>query len=138
MSTKINISTWQVKFANGEFDAADVDTQVKAGWYDWFCKNESLGKRTQKLGKKVIQIAKGSKFNNDDHYVFFKNNCPMVGGTYDSFSICDLDKGDVQFWIGSPHASSDNKWEVFGVQNDFRRPLAKGNWNDIKKWFLAA
>ena len=137
MADNINISTWLVKFVNGEFDAADVNTQIKAGWFDWFCSNESLVNRTEKLGKKVIQIAKGSKFDNDTSYVFFKNNCPMVGGTYDSFSVCDMDKGDVLFWIGSPNAYS-KKWEVFGPQNDFDTALVSGSWHDVKKWFLAA
>lgn len=132
--SKQNVTEFILNFVNGRYDAADVATQIEAGWFDWFCKDSSLAKRTEKLGRKVIQIAKGNKFNNDESYVFFKNNCPMSGGTYDSFSICDVDKGDVQFWVGKPSYSKD--WEVFGPANEFKEALVVGNWNTIKKWFL--
>ncbi len=134
---RINITAWQLKFATGQFDAVDLDTQIDAGWHDWFCKDSSLATRLQKLGKKVIQIAKGSKFNNDEHYVFFKNNCPMIGGTYDSFSICDMESGDVQFHIAMPNSRSKT-YEVYGEANDFNEALVEGDWNTVKKWFLGA
>lgn len=137
MDNRINITEFQTKFVNGEFDAADVSTQIAAGWFDWFCKDSSLANRTKKLGKRVIQIAKGKRFNNDETYVFFKNNCPMAGGTYDSFSICEMETGNVLFWIGSPSAYTKN-YEVFGPENNFTDPLVAGNWNDIKAYFLTA
>ena len=35
----------------------------------------------------------------ETHYVFLKNNCPMNGKLFDSFSICTLDeKRDVVIW----------------------------------------
>ena len=136
MSKQQNVTEFILNFVTGAYDAADVDTQINAGWFDWFCKDSSLVKRTKTLGKKVIQIAKGNKFNNDENYVFFKNNCPMNGGTYDSFSICDIENGDVQFWIGKP--SYSDKWEVCGPANEFKEPLFAGSWLEVKKWFLAA
>ena len=137
MEKRLTITEFQTKFVNGNFDHNDVDIQIEAGWFDWFCKDSSLVTRTKKLGKKVIQIAKSRKFNNDETYVFFKNNCPMSGGTYDSFSICDHETGDVLFWIGSPNSRNKN-YEVFGKENDFNEPLVEGNWKAVKDYFLAA
>ncbi len=136
MADKITIREWIANFVSGEYDAADVNTQIDAGWFDWFCKDSSLQKRTEKLGKKIIQICKSNKIDIDNSYVFFKNNCPMSGGTYDSFSICSMDKGDVLFWVAKPSYSKN--WEVFSPVNEFNEALVEGSWTDVKKWFLAA
>jgi len=131
------VTSFITNFVNGNYDASDINTQIDAGWFDWFCKDSSLAKRTQTLGKKVIQISKGNKFNNDEHYVFFKNNCPCSGGTYDSFSICDMEEGNVIFHIASPNSRSNN-WEVYGKLNNFEEAIIEGSWLEVKKWFLEA
>ena len=134
MSDNNSVSVFIENFNNGVYDAADVDTQIKAGWFDWFCKDSSLAKRLEVLGRKVVQLSKSNRIDNDRYYVFFKNNAPMSGGTYDSFSFCDMEHGDVKFWVGKP--SYSNKWEVFGSQNDFNEALVEGSWADVKKYFL--
>jgi len=131
------VTSFITNFVNGNYDASDINTQIKAGWFDWFCEDSSLAKRLTKLGKKVIQISKSNKFNNDTHYVFFKNNCPCSGGTYDSFSICDMEGGNVQFNVAAPH-NDNKKWEVYGRLNDFEDALFEGSWLEVKKWFLEA
>ena len=52
----ITVREWIRKFNNGEFDAKDFDTQCKAGWYDWFCRNESLAGRLKKMGNIIKDI----------------------------------------------------------------------------------
>jgi len=101
MSTeRTNIATFLQRYEAGEFSSRRVDVQIAAGWFDWFCKDESLTRRLVPLASFLKQIAFSKKVDLSNHYVFFKNNCPMVGGTYDSFSICDLKTGDVQYFIG--------------------------------------
>lgn len=134
MSKELNINQWIEKFDNYDFHIPEVAVQIEAGWYDWFCKDESLLGKTKKLGVKVKQIAKSDKVNCETMYVFFKNNCPMVGPLYDDFRICDIKSGDVIFTI-TPRSGHTGKAEVYGRENDFKEALAEGTWKDIKTYF---
>jgi len=133
MEEKITLREWIGRFDAGEFDTPDVDTQIDAGWYDWFCRDTSLARKTQVLGKKVKQIAASDRFNRDRVYVFFKNNCPMAGSLYDDFRICDLESGDVLFTV-IPRSGS-GKAEVWGRENNFAEPLVSGTWWNVKEFF---
>ena len=134
---RMTLTTWIGKYVGGEFQDTDVRTQCKAGWYDWFCKDSSLSAKTEKLGRKVLQIARSTKFNNDKVYVFFKNNCPLEGTLYDDFRICDIDTGDVIYTItpANGHKSDKGKANVWGRENTFEEPLVEGTWDDVKKFF---
>jgi len=137
MNSKINITQWIEKFNQGGFDDPSVTTQLIAGWYDWFCKRESLAKKTEKLGKHLKQISTSPKINPETQYVFFKNNAPAVGSLYDDFRICDINSGDVIYTIvpKSGHKSEGGKGCVWGAENLFKEALFTGSWGEIKKWF---
>jgi len=138
MSKNIKISTWLKNFADGKYFNSDVMTQIAAGWYDWFCSDAALRNKTYKLAPKVKKIANilGEKFQNT-HYVFFKNNCPMCGSTYDDFRFCDMKTGDVVFTItpASGHDTDFGISEVWGKSNAFDVPLVTGNWKDVISYF---
>lgn len=131
----MSIREFARKFQAGEFDSTDVKTQCAAGWYDWFCKDSSLYKKTRTLGKKVLQIMKSDKIRIDKDYVFFKNNCPMSGPLYDSFSICDIESGDVLYWV-TPRSGHTGKAEVYSRENGFENAVVEGSWRDVKNYFL--
>lgn len=84
------IREWSKCFSEGKFDDPSFETQVDAGWYDWFCKHSSLAKKTQKIGK----ILSGFKNETllDNYRVWFKNNCPMCYSLYDDFRFEPLDE----------------------------------------------
>jgi hypothetical protein len=103
-------------------------------WYDWFCKDASLIRRGASLLKKVQAISKSNKFDNDKCYVFFKNNCPMNGPLYDSFSICDIETGDVLYWVTAKSGHSGLA-EVASRDNDYNI-IIKGSWKEVKDYFL--
>jgi len=132
-----SIRDWLKAFDAGQFDAKDRDTQIEAGWYDWFCSDKSLANKTKKLAPKVRAIAGSLKVNQDTSYVFFKNNCPVYGKLYDDFRICDMTNGGVIFTIVpvSGHKSMEGKGEVWGKVNEFKEALIVGSWKEIRDWF---
>lgn len=135
--TEMNITTFVTRFLNNEFITNDRKTQIEAGWYDWFCRDTSLAAKTQKLGKKVIQLMNSEKIDVEKNYVFFKNNCPGWGSLYDDFRICDIETGDVLYTItpASGHTSDKGRASVWGKENNFAFPLVEGNWRDVKAFF---
>ena len=138
MGKKKNLNQWLEAFKAGKFNSADIDTQIEAGWYDWFCKDGSLQKKTVVLGKKLEQIIKSDKLSPEKQYVFFKNNCPVSGTLYDDFRICDIESGNVVYTIipKNGHKAANGQAEVWGRQNDFKEPLFTGTWKEVKDWFL--
>lgn len=95
----------------GEFTRTR-ESMCEAGWYDWFCRDESLWNRLNKMTGMLFRIAESDKINKDTMYVFFKNNCPMIGGTYDDFRICDLESGDV-LWTVQPRSPQGKGKRVY-------------------------
>ncbi|MFA7408569.1 MAG: hypothetical protein WCY93_12215 [Anaerolineaceae bacterium] len=139
MCKSVNIETWAEKFKAGDFENPSFDTQVKAGWYDWFCRDTSLRNKTRKLGKKMLQLMKSPKINTETSYVWFKNNCPVYGRLYDDFRIADMETGDVIYTIipSCGHDSSRGEAQVWGRENNFDGPLVVGKWKDVKEFFLS-
>lgn len=137
---QITLREWYNKFQNGDFDKPDVETQIEAGWFDWFCKDEYLRGKTQILGKKVGTIINSPKIKPDEQYIFFKNNCPVNGKLYDSFSICDMKTEEVIYWVcpSQGHKHIKGLAEVYGSENNFKEYLASGKWKDIRAFFKTA
>lgn len=135
--TNMNIATFALRFLNGDFTNPNCKTQIEAGWYDWFCRDTSLAAKTQKLGKKAIQLMKSEKIDIQKNYVWFKNNCPGSGNLYDDLRIADIETGDVIYTIipANGHTFVKGKAEVWGRENNFVQPLVSGTWKDVKTFF---
>jgi hypothetical protein len=61
MDKQIKLSEWIQRFKSGEFNKPDTTTQIKAGWFDWFCRDSSLANKTVKMGNIIKQIKAGGK-----------------------------------------------------------------------------
>ena len=137
---EICIKEWLKAFKEGEFDSKSRFVQIEAGWYDWFCSDTALAAKTKMLGGKLATIVGSPKFDIEKTYVWFKNNCPMVGPLYDDFRIADIETGDTMYTIqhlnkGS-HRCEHAHWEVWGRENNFKEPLVDGDWKAVKEFFL--
>lgn len=134
----IPIVEYLEKFDKGDFNNPSVDTQIDAGWYDWFCRDTSLRNKTIKLTRLLKQIVKSPKINQKTMYVWFKNNCPGHGSLYDDFRIADIDTGETLYCItpASGHKQDKGRASVWGKENNFDGPLVEGTWKDVKKWFI--
>lgn len=126
-----SVKNWITRFQNNEFEEKDYKTQCEAGWYDWFCKTESLRNKTYKMGKIVSKVKNGGKVDLDNWYVWFKNNCPVGGPLYDDFRFARLTDGLVMFTIQIDCCWHKHKYTVFGrkpianqeLENHFDEPL---------------
>lgn len=143
MKEEINVREWQKEFEAGSFDASDRLTQIRAGWYDWFCKDTSLRNKTYKMGNIIKQVKDGGKVDLDNWYVWFKNNCPLNGGLYDDFRFAMKKTGDVMFTIQIDCCWNKHRYSVYGrkpTENGwttfFEKPLFEcDNSRDLVKWF---
>ena len=139
MMNQMTVREWQKAFAAGEFDGADVSTQCKAGWFDWFCKGTSLVRRTQRMGKIVAKVKDGGKVDLDGMYVWFKNNCPLCGPLYDDFRFADIETGDVHMTICIDDVREEFKYSVWGRANGFDGPIIGfSNSRELVKWLNTA
>ena len=77
----ISVRQWQERFRAGAYENKDLKVQCAAGWYDWFCRDEALARRLKKISKVVMGIT--DPYILDNYYVWFMDNCPVVGGLYD-------------------------------------------------------
>lgn len=137
MSDNMSISEFAREFNAGAFKDGAVNIQIYAGWYDWFCRDTSLAAKTQKLGKKVLQLMKSEKIDIQKNYVWFKNNCPCWGNLYDDLRIADMETGNVIYTIipSNGHTANKGVAEVWGRENEFKEPLVSGSWKDVKAFF---
>ena len=104
MENQITFAQQDAAWKNGEYALYPHCND----FYDWFCKDSSLEGRANKLKGLVKKLVAKFNLNPNKVYVFFKNNCPMSGPTYDSFSICDIENGEVLYWATPKSTQSDN------------------------------
>lgn len=122
---KISVKEWIVRFQNNEYESVDVRTQIKSGWYDWFCKDSTLKNKTYKMGRIIEKVKAGGKVDLDNWYVWFKNNCPLNGPLYDDFRFADRKTGNVQFTIQINCCWNKSRYAVYG-----RTPDGMGHWEE--------
>ena len=117
-------------------DFVDIRNHHCFNFYDWFCKDALLQRKSETLITKLKTILKNNKrFDPTKCYVFFKNNCPGHGDLYDDFRICDIETGNVLYTVAPRNPHFNSKASVWGIDNDFDSPLVTGSWIDIKRFF---
>jgi hypothetical protein len=137
-TTYPNLQQWIINYSRGQYDSRDAETQVDAGWWDWFCRDTSLLGRLKRIAPKVLRVAYSKKINPLKTYVLFKNNCPVNGNLYDDFRFCDIDSQEVIYAVVPKTGYTNHKFaEVWGRENDFKEPLVSGTWKDVVEFFTA-
>lgn len=138
MENQMNLSTWITQFKEGAFEKADLQTQIKAGWFDWFCKDTSLPNKTKRMGSIVKQIKPGGKVDLEKSYVWFKNNCPMSGPLYDDFRIADLQTGHNLMVIQVDSVYNEKKYSVYVLANNYSTPVFESDSSkELVRWLNA-
>ena len=138
MEERLTIKEWQKNYREKKFNDSSRETMINAGWYDWFCADIALFNRSRKMFGVVNKIKEGGKVNLNKSYVFFRNNCPCVGGLYDSFSICDIETRKVIYFISFNEPNKNHRINVYGFngkENDFEKPVASfDSSKDLSYW----
>lgn len=132
---KITVREWIEKFNSGEYKGKDFETQVNAGWYDWFCSTSSLAKRLQKMGNIIKNV--NNDYILDNYYVWFKNNCPCCYPLYDDFRFEPLDesKRDKEYFLiqcDHPHGSL-HMYQIVTARNDYQMEFECKNKSQVVK-----
>ena len=127
MSSRTSIASYLADNLNSEYSHCN-------NFYDWFCSDKALVGKQKSLDAKVRKIAKSPKVNIDTMYVWYKNNCPVVGRLYDDIRIADCVTGEV-IWNIVPKSGRNGLSEVYGRINDFDKPLVSGSWADVLRFF---
>jgi len=136
MDKQIKLSEWIQRFSLGEFDSPDTSTQIKAGWFDWFCSDTSLANKTKKMGNILKQIKAGGKVDLETSYVWFKNNCPLNGSLYDDFRIADIENNNNLIIVQIDCFRNDTKYTVYERLDGFEKPVFKTDSSrELVKWF---
>jgi hypothetical protein len=92
-------------------------------FYDWFCSDGALEKKSRSLFAKVKTFIKHHpEIDQEKHYIFFKNNCPMRGPLYDDFRICDIESETVTYTV-TPKCGHTGLAEIWGRENDFKEAI---------------
>jgi hypothetical protein len=68
---EITVRQWIEKFNAGEYNDKETFVQIEAGWYDWFCRDESLPGKTKRLGNIVKKLKDGGRIDLDGHTMIF-------------------------------------------------------------------
>lgn len=129
---EISVREWIKKFNNGEFDSKNRDTQINAGWYDWFCSDSALSNRLKKMGSIIKDIT--NDYILDNYYVWFKNNCPCIGKLYDDFRFEPLNEElrDKQYFgVACDDERNDHKYEMFTGRNSYKTEFTADNKKEL-------
>ncbi len=138
---KINLVKQLEAYAQGKY----LDSSGAESWcfnfYDWFCKESTLKKKSDTLYKLVKKIVPLLPVDQTKVYVFFKNNCPCFGKLYDDFRVCDVETGDVIFNFvpkSGHNINADAPTELWSKLNGFQEPLLKAkNPTELIKMLIA-
>lgn len=76
----MTVKEFQNEYYKGNLRSSDINTQINAGRFDWFCSNGNLSKRTRRVARVIKRITNQNLFGAK---VVLKNACPVASNLYD-------------------------------------------------------
>lgn len=115
------------------------EEEVPMVWLQWECTERSLPRRAIMLASKVVQIANTKRVNSDKLAVGFLNSKlnSEVQSYLDEFVLYNPETGNIEYRV-VPYRKDTEKEErafVYQASNGWKKPVVRGSWPDIRKWF---
>lgn len=125
------------RYHNGEFNTKDINTQIEAGWTDWFCKDKSLPSRLEQLNKVIDGITSDHML--DNYSVLFRNCSAPNGSLFDVIkfepvgidAVKDREKHDQLAFDVTVDHKNKNKYVVHTGRSGYQSELGSNNIEDI-------
>lgn len=105
-------------FKNGKYNSDNVETQVSAVWFEWFCDDCDLFTKTYEFGSILCALNESSKINLDEWYVYFKNSCPLRGPLYDEIRFAVIETKEIIYIIQIDFKCNKSRFVVLGKEDE--------------------
>ena len=137
----ISIRQFCERYRKGEYSDADRDTQIEAGWYDWFCPEYELTERLKKMWPVLDGIT--NDFLLDNFKVSFVNKCPADSNPlYDAIIFkpfpgpdllwnIELDDNDCGFMISVGDKRTGYKYSIETERSNYAAEICSDDVQDI-------
>ena len=123
----MNLREFCQKYRNGDYLKKDTQTQIKAGWYDFVCRNEELAGRLEKIWDILGGIT--NPYVLDNYRVWFKNGFPYAP----YHDVIRFDPLDEKHWMAFNVETNDlagYKYKIFTARNDYKM---EAGYDDIRE-----
>lgn len=105
-------------FKNGKYNSDNIETQISAGWFEWFCDDCDLLVKTHEFCSILCTLNESSKINLDKWYVYFKNICPLKGSLYDEIRFAVIETKEIIYIIQIDFECNKSKFVVLGKKDE--------------------
>lgn len=120
-------------------DTVQERKEVPMVWIQWECTDRSLPRRAVQLAEKILQIADSKRLDPEHMAVGFVNSQHGADtqAFLDEFVFYDPSSGEIEYRV-IPYrkdVEGDDRAYVYHKSMGFRKPLFRGRWPDLRKWF---
>ena len=130
MSNKLNFKAQMEAFRT---NAPEYVSDSYFFW-DWFCSEKALKIKSKLLMTKAEKVMSKLGLDPEKHKVALKNNCPVSGKLYDSFSIESLEEDRVVVWCAPSlgFKSQEGKAQLVLIDKEGNQTeTTKASWKEL-------